>query len=124
MIDRRKFLKSAAAGVAASQVPGASGAESRPNILFMIADDLTYRAVRALGNKEVETPSLDRLIARGCVFTHCFHQGSWSGAVCVPSRTMLNSGLTAFRARKEFEKSPLWAETFGNAGYDTFIIGK
>jgi choline-sulfatase len=122
MIDRRKFLKSAAAQVAATAV--ASGAESRPNFLFMIADDLTYRAVRALGNKEVETPSLDRLIERGCLFTHCFHQGSWSGAVCVPSRTMLNSGLTAFRARKHFESSPLWAETFGSAGYDTFIIGK
>jgi choline-sulfatase len=37
---------------------------------------------------------------------------------------MLNSGLTSFRAQTEFEQSPLWAQTFGDAGYDTFITGK
>ena len=117
-LSRRELLTAAASAGLVSAAP------DRPNILFLIADDLTFRGVSALGNSEVETPAIDRLISRGCTFTHCFHQGSWSGAVCVPSRTMLNSGLTAFRARKQIETTPLWGETFGKAGYDTHLVGK
>jgi arylsulfatase A-like enzyme len=124
MINRRDFLKSTAAQVSAVELARAAEKPARPNFLFMIADDLYYRGVHAMGNTEVQTPHLDRLVSRGCAFTHCFHQGSWSGAVCVPSRTMLNCGLTAFRAHKELETTPLWGETMGKAGYDTFIIGK
>jgi choline-sulfatase len=120
-LNRRHFLKSTAA---ATSVSSLSAAQPKPNFLFLIADDLTFRAVHALGNPEIQTPNIDRLLQRGTHFTHCFHQGSWSGAVCVPSRTMLNSGLTTFRARKGFEQSPLWAETFAQAGYDTFLVGK
>ena len=118
-MDRRQFLQSAAA-TAATAAPN----PPRPNFLFLIADDLTHNGIRAMGNQEIETPNLDRLAARGCAFTHCFHQGSWSGAVCVPSRTMLNSGLTAFRAQRDFEQTPLWGETLGKAGYETFMAGK
>jgi arylsulfatase A-like enzyme len=95
-----------------------------PNFLFLIADDLTYRAIHSLNNPEIQTPNLDRLVQRGCTFTHCFHQGSWSGAVCVPSRTMLNTGLSTFHAHKRAEETPLWGQTLGDAGYDTSIIGK
>ncbi|MBS1859570.1 MAG: sulfatase-like hydrolase/transferase [Acidobacteria bacterium] len=121
-MDRRDFLKATAVQMAA----GRAGAQEkeRPNFLFLIADDLTFRGVRALGNPEVETPAIDRLMERGCTFTHCFHQGSWSGAVCIASRTMLNTGLTAFRARKEVEQTQLWGQTFGEAGYDTYLVGK
>ena len=118
-MTRREFTQTLAAAPLAAQ----SNAP-RPNFLFLIADDLTVHGVRAMGNDEVHTPHLDALIDRGCAFTHCFHQGSWSGAVCVPSRTMLNTGLTAFRARKEVETTPLWGETLGKAGYHTFLIGK
>lgn len=123
MIHRRDFLKGATMQAAAVKLARPGPAE-RPNFLFMIADDLYFHGVGAMGNPEVHTPNLDSLVRRGCSFTHCFHQGSWSGAVCVPSRTMLNCGLTAFHAHKEFEHAPLWGETFGNAGYNTFIIGK
>jgi arylsulfatase A-like enzyme len=101
---------------------GASAA--RPNFLFLIADDLTFNGIRAMGNAEVETPNLDRLIGHGVTFTHCFHQGSWQPAVCVASRTMLNCGMTAFRAQQRIEQSPLWGETMGKAGYETAIAGK
>ena len=104
-MQRRDFLKAAAAEAALH--PGAPAAQRPPNFLFLIADDLTWRGVRALGNREIRTPNLDRLAQRGCTFTHCFHQGSWSGAVCVPSRTMLNSGLSAFRAQSRLETTPL-----------------
>jgi len=96
----------------------------RPNFLFMIADDLTFQGIHALGNQEIRTPNLDRLAKQGVSFTHCFHQGSWQPAVCVASRCMLNSGLTCFRAQKHIEETPLWGETLGKAGYDTFIVGK
>ena len=90
----------------------------------MIADDLTYRAIHALNNPEVHTPNLDRLTADGCAFTHCFHQGSWMPAVCMPSRTMLLTGLTAFRARTECDSTPLWGQTLRNAGYHCYMVGK
>jgi choline-sulfatase len=115
MMQRRTFLASSLAAAAPSP---------RPNFLFLIADDLTYNGIRAMGNSEVHTPHLDRLAARGCLFTHCFHQGSWTGAVCVASRSMLNSGLTAFRAQQRFERTPLWGETMGAAGYNTALVGK
>lgn len=105
--------------------PGRGGGKiQRPNFLFLIADDLTFRAVGGLGNREVETPALDGLMRRGVTFTHCFHQGSWSGAVCIASRTMLNCGMSAFRAEKKFESVPLWGETFRKAGYETCLVGK
>ena len=96
----------------------------RPNFLFIIADDLSFRTIHALNNHEVHTPNLDRLTKAGCAFTHCFHQGSWSGAVCIPSRTMLNSGLSAFHAEAGLENAHLWGQTLGAGGYDTFICGK
>ena len=116
-MNRRHFLATTAAAATAAPAP-------KPNFLFLIADDLTYNGIQAMGNSEVATPNLDRLIARGCAFTHCFHQGSWTGAVCVASRSMLNSGLTTFRAQKQFETTPLWGQTLGDAGYNTAIVGK
>lgn len=65
-----------------------------------------------------------RLAASGFVFTHCFHQGSWSGAVCVYGRTILNTGLTAFRAQQHDDEVQTWGQTRGGAGYDTYICGK
>src|SRR5688572_18551931 len=60
---------------------------TQPNILFLFADDYTFEAVRALGHLDVDTPNLDRLVARGTTFTHAYNMGSWLGAVCVASRT-------------------------------------
>ena len=119
-ITRRDLLRMGGAAAA----PFANAADARPNFVFLIADDLTYNGVRALGNPEIETPNLDRVVRSGCTFTHCFHQGSWTGAVCVASRTMLNTGMTAFRARKNAETAPLWGETLAKAGYRTYITGK
>jgi arylsulfatase A-like enzyme len=120
---RREFLKSAAVGSVAVERLQSASAE-RPNFLFLIADDLTFRAIHTLNNSEVITPYMDSLAKRGCAFTHCFHQGSWQPAVCVASRTMLNTGMTAFRAQRQVDKTPLWGETLGAAGYDTCLIGK
>jgi len=104
-------------------------ANTRPNFLFLIADDLMFRTINSINNPEVHTPNLDKLVKRGCHFTHCFHQGGWSGAICVPSRTMLNTGLSSFRANRQDSANqagdkPMWGQTLREAGYDTFITGK
>jgi arylsulfatase A-like enzyme len=131
-MDRRKFIGLLGTGIAASgaerafsiaQSPSGHAADL-PNFLFIICDDLMFRTIHSLNNPEIHTPNMDRLAAAGCAFTHCFHQGSWSGAVCVPSRTMLNSGLTAFHAEEGIDEAPAWGQTLGAAGYDTYICGK
>ena len=85
----------------AAQMPNrfAAKGQDRPNFLLLLSDDQTFRALGALGELEVRTPNLDRLARRGMLFTHCFNQGGWSGAVCVPSRTMLNTGRTLWNSR-------------------------
>jgi arylsulfatase A-like enzyme len=107
----------------------AAPGEARPNFLFLFSDDQTYRALGLLGELEVKTPNLDRLARRGMLFTHCFNQGGYSGAVCIPSRTMLNTGRHVWECRDASKKdvaegAALWGETLGKAGYDTFMAGK
>jgi choline-sulfatase len=131
-MDRRKFLGMMGTGIAASNIgtmfsaaeEQSKPASGHPNFLFMICDDLMFRTIHSLNNTETHTPHLDRLAASGCTFTHCFHQGSWLPAVCIPSRTMLNSGLTAFHAQAGLDEVPTWGQTMGAAGYDTYICGK
>ncbi|HTF64182.1 MAG TPA: sulfatase-like hydrolase/transferase, partial [Edaphobacter sp.] len=134
-MNRRKFigLSSSVALAAVQQHPARSlplaPASQRPNFLFIIADDLMFRTIHSINNPEVRTPNLDKLVRSGCHFTHCFHQGGWSGAVCVPSRTMLNTGLSSFRANRSDSDNqaiatPVWGQTLREAGYDTFITGK
>jgi len=134
-MNRRNFIGLSSAALAATQVFSKESAgqtisaSGKPNFLVLIADDLTHHALNAVGNHEVQTPNLDRLARTGCHFTHCFHQGSWSGAVCVASRTMLNTGLSTFKAQgqevtDQAGNKPLWGQTLRASGYDTFITGK
>lgn len=50
-------------------------APDRPNIVLLFADDQTYTAVHALGNEEIKTPNLDRLVQHGTTFTHAYNMG-------------------------------------------------
>ncbi|ARA95135.1 hypothetical protein AWN76_013060 [Rhodothermaceae bacterium RA] len=104
--------------------PGETAPDEPLNILFLFADDQAYDALQALGDAQIVTPNLDRLVARGYTFTHAFNQGSWTGAVCVASRAMLNSGLYLYHARADMERVTQWGEAFRQAGYRTFITGK
>ena len=106
-------------------------AAEQPNILFIFADDLCYESVQALGTDEIETPNLDRLVRGGVTFTHAYNMGSWSGAVCVASRTMLNTGRFLWRAHQVYNQSEqerqagrFWSEYLRAAGYDTYFTGK
>lgn len=103
----------------------------RPNILFLFADDLSYEMVHALGNERIRTPHLDQLASEGMVFTQAFNMGSWSGAVCIASRTMLNTGRFVWRAEKvdrtcerERQEGRFWSEYLRAAGYETYMSGK
>ena len=110
----------------------AIGADSeRPNIVFIFADDQCFDTLNVWGNKEIETPNLDRLAKRGTTFSHAFNMGSWSGAVCVASRTMLNTGRFVWNANaihntseQEREQGRWWSEYFKEAGYRTYMTGK
>jgi len=103
----------------------------RPNIVFIFADDQCFETIRELGNQEIETPNLDRLVRQGTTFSHAFNMGSWSGAVCVASRTMLNTGRFVWNANavhakseQEREQGRWWSEYMKQAGYRTYMTGK
>jgi choline-sulfatase len=103
----------------------------RPNIVFIFADDQCFSTIHALGADEIETPNLDALARRGTTFTHAFNMGSWSGAVCVASRTMLNTGRFVWNAHavykdseREREQGRWWSEYLKDAGYRTYMTGK
>jgi len=104
----------------------------KPNILFILTDDQSFSALGAAGNRILKTPHLDELVAQGTQLTHVFNQGSWSPAVCAPSRAMINTGRNLYstgmkdssiKAEKR-PSYPLWGETFKNSGYETFLTGK
>ena len=63
-----------------------------PNILFIISDDQSSQTFHSPAADEVHAPNLDRLAAAGVSFTLAYNQGSWTGAVRVASRAMLNTG--------------------------------
>lgn len=103
----------------------------KPNILFLFTDDQTYHSIRALGNSEIYTPNIDRLVERGTAFTNAYNMGGWSGAICTASRSMLISGRSLWRVnsfRKHWQKGDSLAQTWGQImeanGYDTYMTGK
>jgi arylsulfatase A-like enzyme len=138
MIDscwtRRRFLKAVGLGAVALSVPGIDvlGAEKdKPNILFIFADDQCFETLRSLGCDEIQTPNLDRLVRNGVTFTHAYNQGAWHGAVCVASRTMLNTGRFLWTARdlepnlkQETAAGRFWSQYMKQAGYETYMSGK
>lgn len=116
-------------------------AAEKPNILFIFADDQCFDTVGALGLTDIDTPNLDRLVERGTTFTSAYNMGSWSGAVCVASRHMLNTGAFVWHAEKisenlnakapkndlwpDFQKEGLmWSQLMKKGGYDTYFTGK
>lgn len=105
----------------------------QPNIVFIFADDLTYKAVGALGNDIIKTPNLDKLAHEGTSFSHAYNMGGWNGAVCVASRAMIMSGrfiwrahnfTNEWRAKSESAMESTWAKLMESAGYNTYMTGK
>ncbi|HPA17346.1 MAG TPA: sulfatase-like hydrolase/transferase [Verrucomicrobiae bacterium] len=97
-----------------------------PNILFLLTDDQRFDAVGALGHPVLKTPNIDSLARSGHVFRNAYTLGANVGAVCTPSRNMLQIGKAYFRyegihAKPDGHTMP---EVFNAAGYETYYYGK
>ena len=108
-------------------------AESRPNIVFILADDLGYGEVGYNGQKIIRTPNVDRLAREGMILTRHY----CGNAVCAPSRTVLMTGRNPGHATArdngdvgDREQFPLptgittLPATLKSAGYATAAFGK
>jgi arylsulfatase A-like enzyme len=114
---------------APTRLPAQTGAasERRPNIVFILADDLGYGDLGCYGQKRIKTPNIDRLAAEGRRFAQCY-AGS---TVCAPSRCSLMTGLHTGHTRvRGNDLIPLRpddvtvAELLKQSGYATGIFGK
>jgi len=94
----------------------------------MLADDLRPDGFGALGSPVAKTPHFDAIVNRGCVFRKAYTMGSMIGAVCLPSRTMLLTGRSLFRAKDAASGDDPASHTFPramkDAGYATLHAGK
>jgi arylsulfatase A-like enzyme len=108
-------------------VPLSARATDRPNIIFILADDLGYGDLGCYGQTKIRTPNLDRMAAEGLRFTR-FYAGS---TVCAPSRCALMTGRhTGHCTIRGNDTVPLGpedrtvTEVLKNAGYATALVGK
>lgn len=108
--------------------PAAQKSAARPNVLFIISDDLTATALSCYGNAICQTPHIDRLASEGTRFTRAYCQGTY----CGPSRASFMSGYYPHATGVFGYTSPrpaigdraTWAEHFKDAGYHTTRISK
>src|SRR6516165_7990458 len=89
---RRSILKTAAAGGAALAVTASQSSAQisprRPNIVFILADDLGYADVSCYGRRDLSTPNIDRIAAQGTRFTQAYA----NSPVCTASRVAIITG--------------------------------
>src|SRR3954471_8139278 len=77
-------------GLVVASLTARAGTDApRPNIIYIMADDLGYGELGSYGQKLIQTPALDRMAAEGMKFTQ-FYAGN---TVCAPSRSVLMTGL-------------------------------
>ncbi|MCL4694750.1 MAG: arylsulfatase [Candidatus Hydrogenedentes bacterium] len=131
-MNRREFLKTTGAAALAAGGWGlqafAQDAAQRPNIIFIMADDLGYGHLGCYGQEHIRTPNIDRLAKEGLRFTQAY-----AGApLCAPSRSVLmtgyHSGHTPVRGNAGGIAMPdgyvTTAEVLKTAGYRTGLFGK
>ncbi|MEX2288569.1 MAG: sulfatase-like hydrolase/transferase [Planctomycetaceae bacterium] len=124
--------------LAANGVTSAQPASSRPNIVFILADDLGWGDLGCYGHPNIKTPHLDRLAEQGTLFTQFYVNGS----VCSPSRTAFMTGQfparhrihghLALHSQNEARGMPNWLDPavplltrqLKSAGYATAHFGK
>ena len=101
-------------------------AAERPNVLFVLCDDLRQDALGCYGSKHVRTPNIDAIAARGVRFQNSFCTTS----LCSPSRASILTGLYAHRhgVRDNFTELPPrlthWPARLKSEGYSTAYLGK
>jgi arylsulfatase len=103
----------------------AKAAENRPNILFLMADQLRFDCLGANGNRLIRTPNLDALASESVNFTHAYVQAP----VCVPSRISYFTGRYPHSHKNRVNYTPAGPQPFLQSilkdnGYQTGSVGK
>ena len=141
-VTRREFVSAALTGAAvAAAAPVLSQSRtSRPNFLFILADDLGYGDLSCYGRPDYQTPHLDRLATQGVRFLNAYSASS----VCTPTRCAFITGRYPARTRVGLEEPltergdlgeraktlglppeyPTIASLLKQSGYQTALIGK
>lgn len=96
----------------------------KPNILFILADDLRADALACYGNAIVRTPNIDSLAESGMLFINSYIMGGHHGAISAPSRAMLLSGKYLFNVYDKLAGEITMPMHFASHGYRTFGTGK
>ena len=100
-----------------------AAAVDKPNIVLIMADDVSWEAFSCYGAEDYKTPHIDALAARGVRFAHCY-----STPICTPSRVQIMTGQYSFRNYTHFGYLSPNEKTIGHlmqsAGYQTAIAGK
>ena len=106
--------------------PASSGqlaTSDKPNVILIMADDVSWEAFGCYGAQDYETPNIDALAADGIRFRHCY-----STPICTTTRVKLMTGQYNFRNYTHFGYLDPDQKTFGHlmqsAGYRTAIAGK
>jgi arylsulfatase A-like enzyme len=134
-VTRRTFLQQTTAAMALSALSPLEPllrAPSRPNLLYIMSDDLGYGDLGITGRTDYATPVLDALAREGVRLTQAY----CAAPVCTPTRVALNTGRYPARTRAGlFEpltttndgllpEPPTLARLIRDAGYETGLIGK
>lgn len=115
-----------AAGLAVSGGGGPGRAAERPNVIFVLVDDLRFDMMGHAGHPWVQTPNIDALARRGVRLSNAFV----TTALCSPSRASMLTGQYAHRHRVVDNNSPIpggttfFPQQLQAAGYETAFIGK
>ena len=128
-MDRRDFIRVAAAGTAALTIPGCiGGGKKKPNVVFVFDDQLRKDVCGVYGGKDITTPHIDKLAGQGITFTNAIS----SCPLCTPYRGMVQTGrypthsgiVMNFVEANHIQNPDCMATVFNAAGYDTGFIGK
>lgn len=100
----------------------------KSKIILIVTDDQTVNTINSKGNSDIITPNLDLLCNDGTYFNNCYIHGGTSGAICMPSRAILNSSQKLFNLKDAGnvipDSHPLLGEELIKQGYKTFFTGK
>jgi arylsulfatase A-like enzyme len=141
-VTRRQFVAGAIGAVAATEAAAQRRTpnESRPNIIFILADDLGWADLSCYGRPDYKTPNLDRLASQGIRFTNAYS----AAPVCTPTRVGFHTGRYPARLPVGLEEPihergalgdrlqttgiplshPTVSSLIKGAGYDTALVGK
>ena len=117
--------RSSLIGLALVSLSSTSGAQARPNILFIMTDDHAAHAISAYGSKFNVTPNIDRIAREGALFRNVFA----TNAICTPSRAAILTGqyshVNGVTMFNRFDSSRVTvAQLLQRQGYHTAMIGK